>query len=950
MWRRGSVTNQIMTHEPTTSSYSPIRFGRYSRPQVADLLGAIGLDLAYERGEGDYLFYHDPLKGEVAVLDMLGGFGAGLFGHNHPELVEVAQAVLAGKRPFLAQASVRAAAGELAAQLSDLVAETTGKSYITTLTNSGTEAVEAALKHAALEQKERGDGVLLQNRTAFKRLRMGVRDGEQRIPAALYRSAERLLGKDSLDCLGQLEESLTHHNEVIVGEQPTFLALTHAFHGKTSGSVQLTYNKEFRLPWQNLGVRSLFTPINESAGFEQMVLDEQRKTIHLVIDRGEIRLEQRPWSQIAAILIEPIQGEGGIHELTADFLKEVRLIADRARIPLIIDEIQSGMGRTGQFLASAQIRGDIYLFSKSLGGSLAKIGAMLVEKERYIRPFGYLHTSTFADDRFSCEIALASLRILRRDRYALIERCGTVGHHLKQCLERLQLKYPDLLKSVRGRGLMLGIELAPLNRQNRSLLMNIASEQNLLAFLLCGYLLHEHQIRITPTISATNTIRIEPSAYITYEEIERFVLALGDGLRLIEEGNAGDFLRYLSQSVAPAGEPVPYSVPKVIDDEAPHVAIVSHFVEPEHLTHFDPSLGGLSAVECARLLEKVQSVLEPFVVDAQTIHGENGEPVRLTVIGIPYTAEQIAHRIQAGTADCVIAAIEQAVEMARDRGCIQVGLTGHCSIVTRNCTALVEDQIGLTSGNSLTAAAASDALHQVLREQGVPPEQTTVGIVGGIGNIGRVLALIEVEYADRIILVGRRGKRRLQKLADEIYASAVRQWEQGGELTGIARRLSSAVDLGATAVVSYQTMIDLLGDEAPIQISLDLADLRSCNGILTATNAPNPIVTAAHIAPVGPVVICDVAVPNDVAPEVGRLRPDIRVIRGGILQLPHEQALDIRGLILPRGQAYACVSETLLLGLAEIGEPFSYGDLRPERVGEIGRLAKEFGFQVLAKQ
>ena len=130
----------------TTSEH----YAHYSRPQTCELLAAIGLDVTYDRGDGDTLYYRNEDGDDVGVLDMLGGFGSGLLGHNHSALVACAQNVLTTQRPFAAQASIRTSAGKLAARVSALVGETTGHEYVTTFANSGTEAVEAAIKHATL--------------------------------------------------------------------------------------------------------------------------------------------------------------------------------------------------------------------------------------------------------------------------------------------------------------------------------------------------------------------------------------------------------------------------------------------------------------------------------------------------------------------------------------------------------------------------------------------------------------------------------------------------------------------------------------------------------------------------------------------------------------------------------------------------------------------------------
>src|SRR5207302_9543712 len=125
-------------------------------------------------------------------------------------------------------------------------------------------------------------------------------------------------------------------------------------------------------------------------------------------------------------------------------------------IPLVVDEIQSGMGRTGAFLASQALglKPDYLCLSKSLGGGLAKIGALLIKRDRFVEEFSVKHTSTFAEDDRSCLLALKALEILDRD--DLPARCAARGRHLLQKLEELRARFPDQIKDVRGKGLMVG--------------------------------------------------------------------------------------------------------------------------------------------------------------------------------------------------------------------------------------------------------------------------------------------------------------------------------------------------------------------------------------------------------------------------------------------------------------------------------------------------------------
>lgn len=936
-------------------------FATFLRPELATLLSANGMDVVYTRGQGDYLYYEDADGHERAVLDMLGGFGATLFGHNHPQLVRTLLDLLEAGRPFASQASVRMYAGLLAQRLSQMVGRTTGRQYLTTLANSGAEAVEAALKHAEYERHERIKAFLAQLRRIMRAIRTELRSGAIPEPVGLREQAARLLGVATIVDLDDLERQLIQHTQRALEADTRYLVLTGAFHGKTTGALKLTHNLEYRTPWYGVGLQAQFiTP--EDEGSLRHALEHAAVTCYglSLADDGAIQLESQRWSRIVACLVEPIQGEGGIHELSAPFLQALRTAADDGSYPLVIDEIQSGMGRTGDFLASAAsgVRGDYYLFSKSLGGGLAKIAALLVDRERAIERFGYLHTSTFADDDSSCAVALAALDLLDADEGALMRGCAEKGAYLIGKLCELQLRFPQTIKEIRGRGLIIGIEFHSL-RNSASALLRVVAEQDLLGFLLSGYLLNVHGIRVAPTLSARGTVRIEPSAYVTHDDLDQLCHGLERAVELLARADAHGLVSFLigrqseeddTRATATA-RPVPPPA-HISGLTGRRVGFIAHFIHAEDLLHWDPSLRPLSQDECSELLERFSDIADPFVIGDQIILSAQGERVNLTIVALPLTAAQVVRRLRDGRAERVGAMIEQAVELAKRLGCTQIGFGGYTSIASNNCLDFIEDRVGLTSGNSLTAAAALEATHLAMQRLGIAEQPVRLGIVGGVGNIGRVLAEVEADTVDALVLIGRSGaRRRLVQLAERIYARAWERMCSGQPHSGIARALvhagitrqmmSSQSDVGAQIFAYFADH-----PAAPITLAEDLAALRECNVIISATNAPEPIIRSEHIGP-QPVVVCDVSVPADVQPDLHVDRPNAWVIKGGIIRLPLDQDITIAGMNLPSGQFYACLSELVLLGLAGIQSHFSYGLIQPERVRQILQLAKQHGFSIV---
>ncbi|NEE51064.1 aminotransferase class III-fold pyridoxal phosphate-dependent enzyme, partial [Streptomyces sp. SID8455] len=126
---------------------------------------------------------------------------------------------------------------------------------------------------------------------------------------------------------------------------------------------------------------------------------------------------EREFPVFCAFVVEPIQGEGGIRVLSEEFAREIQEFSAAIGCPVVVDEIQSGMGRTGTLLASSALglRGDYYTLAKTLGGGIAKTSVMLVRQAYYRKEFEIVHSSTFAKDSFSCHIALKVLELLEAD-------------------------------------------------------------------------------------------------------------------------------------------------------------------------------------------------------------------------------------------------------------------------------------------------------------------------------------------------------------------------------------------------------------------------------------------------------------------------------------------------------------------------------------------------------
>lgn len=219
-------------------------------------------------------------------------------------------------------------------------------------------------------------------------------------------------------------------------EQPSILVMDDSFHGRTLATLSATGNRK---------VQAGFEPLVQ--GFARVPYDD--------LEAVETAAAHRP--DLVAVLVEPIQGEGGVRIPAADYLPRLRALCDRHGWLLMLDEIQTGMGRTGHLFAHQRdgLRPDVLTLAKGLGNGVP-IGACLARGAAAEVLGPGTHGSTFGGNPLACRAALAVLETL--DREDLAARAGRLGACL---LEELRAALADTpgIRDIRGRGLMLGIEL-----------------------------------------------------------------------------------------------------------------------------------------------------------------------------------------------------------------------------------------------------------------------------------------------------------------------------------------------------------------------------------------------------------------------------------------------------------------------------------------------------------
>ncbi len=395
------------------------KYSQFVNPYLAKLLQFAGFGVEV-KGEGCYIIDHEGRR----YLDCLGGYGTFALGHRHPKVIEAVRnqlddICLSGKAFFSKNMC------DLAAELADIAPE--GLQY-TFFSNSGAEAVEAALKFAK-----------------------------------------------------------------VTTDRAKIVSTEGGYHGKTLGALAVTGREKYRTRVEPLMPGVVFVPYGDA--------DAAANAID---------------GYTAAMIVEPIQGEGGIHIPPPGYMRALRAACDEHGALLIADEVQTCIGRTGKMFGCDHdgVSPDILTMAKQLGGGVMPIGATMGTKAVWDSVFSVnplMHTSTFGGNPLACAAGLATVRVVREE--GLVERSREMGEYMLGLLREMQSRHSDLVSEVRGLGLMIGVEFA----------MDEVGELTIAQMLKRG-------MCAAYTLNNPRVIRLEPPLIISKEEVETAVRTFDEAL------------------------------------------------------------------------------------------------------------------------------------------------------------------------------------------------------------------------------------------------------------------------------------------------------------------------------------------------------------------------------------------------------------------------------------
>lgn len=275
-----------------------------------------------------------------------------------------------------------------------------------------------------------------------------------------------------------------------------FISTINSFHGKTLGSLSVTGRDLFRKPFLPL-LEAAFVPYGDANAIEKSIDDDT-----------------------AAVILEPIQGEGGVVVPPDDYLPAVRKICTERGVLLLLDEVQTGLGRTGKMFGCnhSEVVPDIMCIGKAISGGVIPCAAFHTTDEIFksFHPNPFYHTSTFGANPMATTAAATTIQTLQDEN--LVAQSAEMGEHFKSGLKDLQKHFPTIIRDVRGRGLLIGVEIVDA-KLGHSLAQRLFDRNVLVAY----------------TLNKPEVIRIEPPLIITRELIdlalERFAESLQEESR-----------------------------------------------------------------------------------------------------------------------------------------------------------------------------------------------------------------------------------------------------------------------------------------------------------------------------------------------------------------------------------------------------------------------------------
>jgi len=370
------------------------------------------------------------------------------------------------------------------------VRDTTGEEYLDFLGGYGVFALGHAHPRVTRAVREQAERLPLSSRVLFNRPMADLAERLADItPGDLQYSFFCNSGAEAVEGALKLARLATGKTQII--------GTLGGFHGKTYGGLSASGREVYRMPFAPLLPDFVHVPYGDAGAVAGACTE-----------------------QTAAVIVEPVQGENGVILPPGDYLPALRELCTERGILLILDEVQTGFGRTGKLFACQDcgVTPDIMTLAKALGGGVMPIGAFVGTPAvwKAFEPNPLLHSSTFGGNELACAAGLVAIEVVLEEK--LPENAAAMGAVLLDGLRAIAAKYPGIIIEVRGKGLLIGMEF---------------TERDIAALVIAG--LAQQHILAAYTLNNPRVIRFEPPLIVERRHIDRLLHALDESIAGVVE-------------------------------------------------------------------------------------------------------------------------------------------------------------------------------------------------------------------------------------------------------------------------------------------------------------------------------------------------------------------------------------------------------------------------------
>lgn len=812
-----------------------------------------------------------------------------------------------------------------------------GESYLDFLSNYGANVLghnHPPLKAAIAEYLATNEPAFMQpslGREATKLAKKIVGLAPQNLGKVIYTNS----GAESIELCIKVARAATGRQHV--------LTAVNSFHGKTisalSATGQSTYQKPYQLPLP---------------GFHYVPFGDIDALENFLKAYGET---------LAAFILEPIQGEGGVVQAKAEYFSAAQELCQGYGVKFIADEVQTGIGRAGHMFYSnhLNLQPDAIALAKGLGGGLVPIGAVLLSDEIYSEDIGLTHSSTFAGGGLACKVGNAVINELCANEYAILKQVREVGAYLKEKLICLAQHFPGTIKAVKGDGLMLGIEfnVSPeMFKSDRGSLLGVIGNSGKLLPLLSGYLANVHRIRVAPTLNNQATLRVQPPLNVTREQCDIFCKALKETIGHLAPGNTYALIQYLFKSEPKlqrdTSTEVEYKFQTQPTESDGRFGFLIHPLTLKSFEDYDSSLKGLSPTDIRELVDSFEGQFEPTIVGSTRITAKNGKTIYGEFAAVTYLPEQLMRMPR----EKALGYIRDAVIMLKERGAKIVGLGGYTSIVSKAGKRMSNLGVAVTTGNNYTVLSAIQAVNMAFEKFATESQENLhVAMVGAGGSVGSTITREIALSVNHITLIGNgrnvdKTRRRFGEMLMDLSELLCKDkfFCTGIQPNSVAERLKALLeDQGKYNQVKVKHIVDEIiagkHDGLGIFWGTDTQTLLpQVDVTFVATNSTDILIHPHYLK--RNAIVCDLSRPSNVNQSISLHRPDVFMIDGGVIQTPRLDDLGVN-FGFPKGLCFACMAETMMLAFDRRYQNTSLGaKLKYEDQAYFKCKAKEYGFSI----